>query len=140
VTAKTYNIGELADAAGITRRTVRFYVQQNLLPAPNGVGRGDHYDDSHLAALRKIAQLQDASHSLAAIRQLLASNQPLPAPAVQPAPQPTPESDPLITTFTRITLAPGVELQIDSIHHPALTPETLAQLRNLARRTLGFQD
>jgi hypothetical protein len=28
------SIGELADAAGLSRRAIRFYVQQGLLPAP----------------------------------------------------------------------------------------------------------
>src|SRR3954453_13728860 len=64
------SIGELADAAGLSRRAIRFYVQQRLLPAPLGRGRGRHYDGSHLEALRRIAELQSAGHSLEAIRQI----------------------------------------------------------------------
>ena len=37
-----YNIDELADLGGVSRRTVRYYVQEGLLPAPLGVGRGRH--------------------------------------------------------------------------------------------------
>src|SRR5689334_14377257 len=65
------SIEELADAAGLTRRGIRFYVQQRLLPTPHGVGRGKHYDASHLARLRQIRQLQAAGHSLEEIRHLL---------------------------------------------------------------------
>ena len=65
------SVGELADAAGLSRRAVRFYVQQKLLSAPAGRGRGCHYDGSHLERLRKIADLQTAGHSLDAIRQIL---------------------------------------------------------------------
>lgn len=65
------SIDELADAAGLTRRGIRFYVQQRLLPTPHGVGRGKHYDASHLARLRQIRQLQAAGHSLEEIRHLL---------------------------------------------------------------------
>jgi DNA-binding transcriptional MerR regulator len=67
------SIDELADAAGLTRRGIRFYVQQRLLPTPHGVGRGKHYDASHLARLREIRSLQAAGHSLEEIRHLLAA-------------------------------------------------------------------
>jgi len=65
------SIDELADAAGLTRRGIRYYVQQRLLPVPHGVGRGKHYDASHLARLRQIRELQAAGHSLDEIRRLL---------------------------------------------------------------------
>ena len=65
-------IGELADAAGLSRRAIRFYVQQGLIPAPLGRGRGRHYDASHLEQLRRVAELQAAGHSLEAIRKILA--------------------------------------------------------------------
>src|SRR5688572_6229537 len=66
------SIDELADAAGLTRRGIRFYVQQRLLPAPHGVGRGKHYDASHLERLGRIRELQVAGHSLEEIRHILA--------------------------------------------------------------------
>jgi DNA-binding transcriptional MerR regulator len=56
--ATTYSIGELAEAAGVSRRTVRFYVQQGLLPAPEGLGRGAHYLAAHLGVLLRIKQMQ----------------------------------------------------------------------------------
>ena len=34
-----YGIAELAEAGGVTRRTVRYYVREELLPAPLGVGK-----------------------------------------------------------------------------------------------------
>src|ERR687894_1051120 len=74
------SIGELADAAGLSRRAVRFYVQQKLLPTPLGRGRGRHYDASHLERLRRIGELQNAGHSLDAIRRIL-DGQSVPAPA-----------------------------------------------------------
>src|SRR5688500_10841057 len=65
------SISELADAAGLSRRAIRFYVQQKLLPTPLGRGRGKHYDASHLQRLKRIAELQAAGHSLDAIRRIL---------------------------------------------------------------------
>ena len=65
------SIAELADAARLSRRAVRYYVQQKLIPPPLGVGRGRHYDASHLERLRRLADLQAAGHSLDAIRGIL---------------------------------------------------------------------
>jgi len=70
--AELLSIGELADAAGLTRRAVRFYVQCGLLPPPLARGRGAHYDRTHLARLLEIDRLQTAGHSLEAIRRILA--------------------------------------------------------------------
>ena len=66
------SIDELADAAGLTRRSIRFYVQQKLLPAPLGAGRGSHYDATHLERLKQVQQLQEAGHSLDAVRRIIA--------------------------------------------------------------------
>ncbi|MFH1250003.1 MAG: MerR family transcriptional regulator [bacterium] len=55
---KTYSIEELAKITGITRRTVRFYVQRGLIPQPLGLGRGNHYTDDHLKKILKIQDLK----------------------------------------------------------------------------------
>ncbi len=61
---RTYSIGTLADAAGVSRRTVRFYVQRDLLPPPEGLGRGAHYTDEHLARLLQIKGWQEEGVAL----------------------------------------------------------------------------
>jgi DNA-binding transcriptional MerR regulator len=128
------SIGELADAANLSRRAVRFYVQQKLLPTPLGRGRGRHYDHSHLERLRRIAELQSAGHSLDAIRQILDGK---PAAALKS------ESDngarpvkpkPALSAelWTRIRLMDGVELSFDSTkHQPDL--QALLALRDAVR-------
>jgi DNA-binding transcriptional MerR regulator len=40
--AVLYAIGDLAELAGVSRRTIRYYVQEGLVPAPLGLGRGSH--------------------------------------------------------------------------------------------------
>ena len=82
-----YSIGELAERAGVSRRTVRFYVQRGLLPAPLGRGRGEHYDATHLAAVGRIKALQLAGASLEDIHSRLS---PDPAPTPSDTPQPAP--------------------------------------------------
>jgi DNA-binding transcriptional MerR regulator len=70
VTTETrYSIGELARQAGVTRRTVRFYVQRGLIPQPLGRGRGEHYAEEHLAAVLRVRSLQEQGASLEEIRQ-----------------------------------------------------------------------
>src|SRR5215470_14935149 len=64
---RCYGIEELAELGGVTRRTVRYYVQRGLLPAPLGTGRGPHYTSAHLERLIHIRKLQEASVPLAEI-------------------------------------------------------------------------
>src|SRR5438477_2383187 len=70
------SIEQLADAAGLTRRGIRFYVQQGLIPSPHGVGRGKHYDKSHLDRLLRVRELQNSGHSLDEIRTILTGGLP----------------------------------------------------------------
>jgi DNA-binding transcriptional MerR regulator len=109
------SIGELADAAGLSRRAIRFYVQQGLLPAPLGRGRGRHYDASHLEALRRIAELQSAGHSLDAIRQIRRGG-PVPAPVAPPEGRRSRVARPALSAelWTRLQLAEGLELHFDA--------------------------
>src|SRR5512137_1948428 len=65
---RRFGIDELADLGGVSRRTVRFYIQEGLLPAPLGVGRGSHYDRTHLDRLLAIKAEQEAGRSLDDIR------------------------------------------------------------------------
>ncbi|MFI9627043.1 MerR family transcriptional regulator [Streptomyces sp. NPDC052042] len=61
---------ELADAAGIPVRTVRFYRERGLLSPPRREGRIAWYDDHHLARLRTIAGLLERGHTLSGIADL----------------------------------------------------------------------
>lgn len=67
---REYRMEELARAAGITVRTVRFYRERGLIPPPRREGRIAWYDDHHLARLRTIAALLDRGHTLSGIAEL----------------------------------------------------------------------
>ena len=71
--ARTFSIGSLAEAAGVSRRAVRFYVQGELLESPVGLGRGAHYTEAHLARLMQIKSWQEQGVPLEAIRARLAA-------------------------------------------------------------------
>ncbi|MFE9298641.1 MerR family transcriptional regulator [Streptomyces niveus] len=67
---REYRMKELADAAGITVRTVRFYRERGLIPPPRREGRIAWYDSHHLARLRTIAALLERGHTLTGIADL----------------------------------------------------------------------
>lgn len=70
---REYRTQELAEAAGIPVRTLRFYRERKLLPPPRREGRIAWYDDQHLARLRTIAALLERGHTLGGIAELTAA-------------------------------------------------------------------
>jgi DNA-binding transcriptional MerR regulator len=117
-----YGIDELAELGGVSRRTVRYYIQEALLPQPLGVGRGNHYTRKHLDALVRVKSMQEAGLTLDAIRQSL-SGKPATTASAQ-APQAT-----LRSVWRRFTLGPGVELHVRGDAHapPASVLEGVAE-------------
>jgi len=67
-----YTLTELADLAGVTPRTVRYYISQGLLTVEVASGPGPKYSDANLARLRLIKRLQREHQPLAEIRRQLA--------------------------------------------------------------------
>jgi DNA-binding transcriptional MerR regulator len=65
-----FDLNELCEKGDVTARTVRYYIQQGLLPAP-GLGAGVRYSEGHLARLRLIRRLQREHMPLAEIRRRL---------------------------------------------------------------------
>ena len=131
---ETLGIDKLADAAGLTRRAIRFYVQQKLLPAPLGVGRGKHYDGTHLERLKHLRELQAAGYSLDAIRQILeGAKVEAPPKRVRSRGHRRP-----LELWTRVPVANGVELYINvDRYHPDL--RKLLKARKAIRAALGLQ-
>jgi DNA-binding transcriptional MerR regulator len=70
-TKPRFSLTELADLAGVTPRTVRFYLSQGLLPSPGATGPGVKYGEDHLDRLRLIRRLQREHLPLAEIRSRL---------------------------------------------------------------------
>jgi DNA-binding transcriptional MerR regulator len=63
-----YTIGELAELASATPRTIRYYTAEGLLPPPDTRGRYALYSADHLNRLLLIARLKDAYLPLGEIK------------------------------------------------------------------------
>lgn len=122
-----YAIGDLAELAGVTRRTVRYYVQEGLLPAPLGVGRGNHYGPEHLDRILRVKALQEAGRSLDEIRLELSGR----AARRRQVPEPPVER----SLWRRLTLTDGVELHVGG-HVRLPPPGKLSELATWCRLNL----
>ncbi|MGW2545721.1 MerR family transcriptional regulator [Kitasatospora sp. NPDC001574] len=70
-----FRVEELAKAAGITTRTLRFYRERKLLQPPRREGRIAWYGETHLARLRMIAELLERGHTLGGIAELIGAGE-----------------------------------------------------------------
>ncbi len=68
MTESDYQIHELADKAGVSVRTIRFYIKEGLLPSPQVRGRYAGYSDDYLERLELIRLLKDQFLPLREIR------------------------------------------------------------------------
>jgi len=137
-------LDQLAERAGVSPRTVRYYIQRGVLPAPEFKGPDTAYDERHLHALRAIKRLQEAYWPLEAIASALANKSeaelrkiahgelPQLATAPEEPKKPTPKpSEPKLASKRgeRITLAPGIELWVEDGADRTLV-ESLVALSN----------
>ena len=109
-----HSLDELASLAGLTARTVRFYIQQGLIDRPAGEKRGAHYLARHLEQLLLVRRWTDAGLSLDRVRELIAGAPPDPPPrASRPG---------MVEVWSRVTLADGLEVHLEP-GRAGLTPE-----------------
>lgn len=122
---KKINIGQLAELTGVSRRTIRFYIQNGLLPPPLGAGRGHYYTEEHLRDLLRIKTLKENNLSLEKVAEQL-RDQNSPETPVYPLP----------TTWVRIEVNPGIELNIQGGIYP-VTPARVRKLQKFISRLFG---
>lgn len=152
-----WKLAELAEEAGVSPRTVRYYVQRGLLSAPNFRGPDTVYGEEHFIRLKAIRVLQARFLPLDAIQaelqrlsldelRKLAESEPTPAPpplasapvsgshwVAPPAPGRRPTE---LNRYQRWELMPGLELHVSDTAD--------AKVRALAERVRAlieeFQD
>lgn len=118
-----WSVGELARLGGVSRRTVRYYVQEGLVPPPRGLGRAATYGRAHLERLLRVKELQERGLTLEEVRRELE-----PGRGKQRA-SPT-ATRPARSHWTRIELLPGVELHISN---GSVAPSKLEELSHWCR-------
>ena len=120
------SIDHLASLTGLTARTVRYYIQQGLVSRPQGAKRGAYYQRRHVEQLLLIRRWTDAGLSLERIRELVAG-----APEDPP---PRPAAPGTVEVWSRITVADGLEVQLEP-GRAGLSPE---QVRAFVRGLQGL--
>jgi len=119
INEKQYNIDELTKLVDISKRTIRYYIQQGLLERPEGEKRGSYYTQEHLEQLLEIKKWQKEGLSLERIKELLTVNpemiNALPARSLKPGD---------ISVCSHVFIDDGIEVQINP-SKADMTPEEL---------------
>ncbi len=130
---------EVADPRDeVSRRTIRYFVQEGLLQEPYGLGRGKHYGAEHLQRLRDIRDLQKKGLSLSEVRERLARPSQGGADLRASRAAAPRASGPAVSSsspWTRVELLPGVELHVAGRYQLPGARE-LAELVAWCRRSL----
>lgn len=124
-TLPTYGFEELCALVDLPSRKVRYYVQMGLVDRPDGLNRGARYNAKHVEQLLSIKKWQGAGLSLERIRELLHGD-----PGDLP---PKPKAAGTVEVWSRLLVAPGVELNVEA-GTAGLSPE---QLRAFFRKVMG---
>ena len=70
---KAFSIEDLSRRSGLSVRTVRYYMQQGLLPGPDTAGKYASYSQRHLDHLAMVQRLKSMHLPLKEIRHLIAN-------------------------------------------------------------------
>ena len=66
-----YKVSELAQMAGVTKRTIHYYISKGLLFPSSGSGINSTYNDKHLKRILLIKKLQSEFMPLSKIREVI---------------------------------------------------------------------
>jgi len=111
-----YLIQELAEKAGISLRTIRYYQQEGLLPEPINRGKFAYYNEDHLERLMLIQELKKNYLPLKEIREQINSLTPQQVQSVLESRKVENENKPsLDAAFKNKTVQPGSTEALDYI-------------------------
>lgn len=112
-----FSLNDLCSMTDLTPRTVRFYIQEELVSRPIGEKKGAKYTKDHLDQLLLIKKWQAAGLSLERIRELLTKPDAMDVPEKTRWPG-------MVEVWSHLHIADGVELHIEP-GRAGLTPEKL---------------
>ena len=113
-------LDEVSDMTHVSKRNIRYYIQEGLVDRPNGAGRDAWYGFDHLQRLITIADLRRQGLSLAQIKLILEGK----VKALLPTPQHDAGG---IEVWSHISVKDGIELHIQP-GRAGLSPEQQRQL------------
>ncbi len=118
-----FSLEELSSQLAMSKRTIRFYIQQGLVDRPEGQKRGSYYVERHLLQLSNIQQWQKAGYSLERIRECHEQGL-TPAETLPPS-----HHGIIASVWSRFVVVNGLELNIN----PALTGLNADQVEELLK-------
>jgi DNA-binding transcriptional MerR regulator len=116
---KTFSLDEVSGLVDMPKRTVRYYIQENMVDRPFGAGRSAHYTARHVEQLLSIKRWQQAGLSLERIRGILRGN-------AENLPPPAPRAG-TVEVWSHLIIADGIELHIEP-SQAGLTPSQVSAL------------
>ena len=119
------SLSQLAELTGFSSRSIRFYIQKELVDKPEGQKRGAYYQQRHIEQLMFLKRGQEQGLSLDRLRQLM--RRPESFVPVEP-PQPG-----TMRLLNHLTLAEGIELVIE----PQLSGLNADEIRQLTKACLA---
>lgn len=123
-------IGELAARSGVTVRTIRYYIEEGLLPDPPLRGKYGDFEESYVQRIQLIRRLKEERLSIPDIRQRLAQMGLIPPPYPTPAPALALWEQGEAPSQTAGAIGEGL-FRSRFAEEAGLTPEQVAQLERL---------
>jgi DNA-binding transcriptional MerR regulator len=140
-----WTIGELAAAAEVTPRTIRYYTAEGLLPPPETRGKYALYGGDHLRRLRLIARLKAAYLPLNEIRARIEQLTPDQVAQLlgeyhhsQDEPAPTRAADYIAQVLQNRMVPPPARIVTSEKASPAQGPEPFASEAPLAQTATRY--
>jgi DNA-binding transcriptional MerR regulator len=120
-----YDLQNISTLTGLPIRTIRYYIQKNLVDKPEGARKTASYTQQHLEQLMTVKRLSESGLSLAAIAKVMNGTQ---INNVHPSDMQPGQ----VRAVSFVHISPGVELSID----PLQCNLTQAQLRELSEHII----
>lgn len=128
---KKFILDEICVLVDMSKRKVRYYIQNNLVDRPEGTGKGAYYTRGHLEQLLAIRKWKEAGLSLERIQEILNDEKNV-LQNGKPLPPPRRKKEGVIEVWSHLHISDGVELHIEP-NRSGLSPN---QVRSLFREIM----
>jgi len=120
-----FTIDQLESLSGLTKRTIRYYIQKELVLRPEGETKNSYYTSEHLDSLISVKKLSSAGISLSKIKEILDGDSYIPKEVKF-------KKQGQFSIKSHIHIDEGVELVVDS----SVSSLSVTELRSLVKKIL----